>query len=288
VALKDLLVYLDCATRSPVQLRLAVDLARRHASFITALHVREWTAEQLARRRTAELAGRSAADVGELEEAVESSIDRSARGLKATFAGLTGQHGLDSEWRTVEGEPSTVLPQHARYADLCILGAGAPGSSTAGAAYRFSEEMLFTAGRPVLLVPQSSAGTTLGAHVAVAWNSSRSAARALNDALPLLERSETTTVLTVNPGESIEARGGLPARRLLEHLRRHGVAARSVELSAVPDDAIAAALQEKASAAGADLLVAGAHGHTWLREVLLGSVTRDLLSELRLPLMMSH
>jgi nucleotide-binding universal stress UspA family protein len=56
----------------------------------------------------------------------------------------------------------------------------------------------------------------------------------------------------------------------------------------VPPAAIAATLQEKARAAGADMIVAGAHGHTWLREVLLGSVTRDLLAHLQLPVMMAH
>lgn len=287
MALKDLLVYLDPANRSPAHLRLAVDLARRHASSITALYVREWSPEQLAHRRTAELAGRSLAEVGEIDEAAESSIDRSASELQATFTRSAAQYGLEGEWRMVDGEPMRILPQHARYADLCILGADASAASTAGG-YRFSEEMLFTAGRPVLLVPQDTDHATLGAHVAVAWNSSRSAARALNDALPLLERSERATVLTINAGDAIGARGGLPVARLLEHLRRHGVAARSVELSDVPAEAVAAALQEKAGAAGADLLVAGAHGHTWLREVLLGSVTRDLLSQLRLPIMMSH
>ncbi len=287
MALKDLLVYVDQSNASLGHLELAVDLARRNGSFITALYAREWSPTQLAHRRTAELAGRPLAEVGQIEEAVQGSLDRNAREVRSVLERLASQHHLETEWRMVEGDPGTVLPQHARYADLSILGAEMHSSSTAGG-YRFSEEMLFTAGRPVLLVPQAAEGATLGAHVAIAWNSSRSAARAVNDALPLLERSERTTVITLNPSDSIEARGGLPAPRLLEHLRRHGISARPIELSDVPADAIAAALQETARAAGADLLVAGAHGHTWLREILLGSVTRDLLSQLELPVMMSN
>lgn len=287
MALKDLLVYLNTASRPTVHMRLAIDLARRHASSITALYVRAWSPEQLAHRRTAELAGQSLGELGALNEAVESSLDHSALEARTALERLAAQHGIATEWRALEGEPATVLPQHARYADLCILGAEAPASSTS-AGYRFSEEMLFISGRPVLLLPESAVGTTLGARVAIAWNSSRSAARALNDAMPLLERSESVTVITVNPRDSIDARGGLPVERLLEHLRRHGISGRLVELSDVAADGIAAALQEKACAAGADLLVAGAHGHTWLREVLLGSVTRELLADLRLPVMMSH
>ena len=172
MALKDLLVYLDPASRSPAHLRLAVDLARRHTSSITALYVREWSPEQLALRRTAEIAGRSLAEVGEIDQEVAQSIERSARELQATFERQTAQYGLSSEWRMVGGESDNVLPQHARYADLCVLGADAPRNTSGG--YRLSEEMLFTSGRPVLLVPQDTDHTTLGAHVAVAWNSSRS------------------------------------------------------------------------------------------------------------------
>ncbi len=287
MALKDLLVYLDQSKASQAHLELAVDLARRNGSLVTGLYVREWSPTQLAHRNTLELAARPLAEVAAMEDAVEKSLDRVALEARSALERLAAQYQLETEWRMIQGEPRTVLPQHARYADLCILPADTPAGSSAGG-YCFSEEMLFIAGRPVLLVPRDVDGRTLGAHVAIAWNSSRSAARALNDALPLLERSERTTVITINPSESIEARGGLPAARLLEHLRRHGISAQPLELSGVPADAVAAALQEKACAAGADLLVAGAHGHTRLREILLGSVTRDLLAELRLPVMMSH
>jgi len=287
VALKDMLVYVDQSNASHAHLGLAVDLARRNGSFVTALYVRGWSPAQLAHRKTAELAGRPLAEVGAIEVAVEDSLDRDALEAQSTLERLAAQHGLETEWRTVEGEPRNLLPQHARYADLCILPAETPAQSTS-AGYLFSEEMLFTAGRPVLLVPQSTSLKTLGAHVAIAWNSSRSSARALSDALPLLEHSEKATVIAVNPNDYLEAHGALPLVRLLEHLRRHGVSARSVVLADVPSEAIAAALQEKACAVGADLLVAGAHGHTWLREVLLGSVTRDLLEGLVLPVMMSH
>ncbi len=287
MALKDVLVYLDGASHSPAHLRLAAGLARRNGSFLTALYVREWSPEQLAHRKTAELAGRSLAELGDLADAAEAAIDRSALEAQAELARLAAQYGIRSEWRMVSGEPRSILPQHARYADLCILATETPAASTS-AGYRFSEEMLFTAGRPMLLVPQAAAAVALGAHVAIAWNSSRSAARALNDALPLLECSDRATLITVNPSDCIGRHGALPARQLLEHLRRHGVAAHSIELTDLPAEAVSATLQERALAAGADLLVAGAHGHTWLREVLLGSVTRDLLSHLRIPILMSH
>lgn len=287
MALKDMLVWLDQTNRSPLHLQLAADLARRHGSAVTALYVREWNPAQLAHRKTAELAGRPFGEVEELRHAAESSIDESAAKARAEVEQIAAQYGVGIEWRVADGEASRVLPQHARYADLCVLDAGIPAASTS-AGYRFSVEMLFVSGRPVLLVPQARGVTTLGAHVAVAWNSSRASARAINDALPLLERSERTTVIAINPEDFIGRHGSLPLPRLLEHLHRHGIAANSVELSDVPSGEIADSLQQQARIAGADLLVAGAHGNLWLRDMLLGSVTRDLLERLRLPVMMSN
>jgi len=287
MALRDLLVCLDRRERSRLSLRLAADLARRNGSSITALYLRRWSSEQLEHRATAELAGRPLAEMEALESAVEKSISRSERQLRSQLEQLAARDDLRVEWRTLESDPGIALPQHARYADLCILDADIPAES-ASTGYQFSQEMLFTAGRPVLLVPAAGDFSVLGAHVAVAWNSSRAAARALNDALPLLECSEKTTVIAINPGDFIGAHGALPLSNLLEHLRRHGVSAQLVELAEVPMGAIAEQLQEQALAVGADMVVAGAHGHIWLRDMILGSVTRDLLAHLRLPVMMSH
>jgi nucleotide-binding universal stress UspA family protein len=285
MALRDLLVYLDPTSHSLARLQLAADLARRNGSCVTALYVREWSPAQLAHRATAELAGRPLADLEALDCAAEDSIDQSALEARAALERLAVQYGLETEWRTARGEPGIVLSQYARYADLCILDAHTPVTPGGN---RFCEELLFTAGRPVLLMPAAGNVSTLGAHVAIAWNSSRAAARAVNDALPLLEHSDETTVITLNPADFTARPAALPLSKLLEHLQRHGIRARSIELAAVPPAEVADTLQERARAAGADMIVAGAHGHTWLREVLLGSVTRDLLSRLRLPAMMSH
>ena len=148
--------------------------------------------------------------------------------------------------------------------------------------------MLFVTGRPVLFIPAVGSFQTLGRHIAVAWNSSRASARAVNDALPLIERSERTTVLTVNFGDFMERSGALPADQMVVHLRRHGALADLVRLENVPVRSIAEVWQAKAQELGADLLVAGAFGHAKLWEKLLGGVTRDLLDYMSLPIFMSY
>ena len=122
MALKDLLVYVDESENSLIRLRLAVDLAIRHGSRLTALHVREWSRAQLDLRKAAELGLVSAEGLHDLDRRIEASIDAAAERLRSTLAALTRDHDVEAELRSVEGEASIVVPQCARYADLCIVG----------------------------------------------------------------------------------------------------------------------------------------------------------------------
>ena len=287
MALKDLLVYVNQTEGAHLRLRLAADLAARHGSRLTALFVWEWTPIQLEERSKAEMGLVSAEQLGRLLQHTEASISDVADRLRSTLDTLGREGGLTTEWRSVPGPAALVVPQHARYADLCILGRdGVDNDSSED--YTFSEELLFVTGRPVLFIPAVSLGETLGRHIAVAWNSSRPAARAVNDAMPLIERSERTTVLTINPATFIDRRGALPRDQMVEHLRRHGALTDLVRLEHVPASSIADTLQAKAREIGADLLVAGAFGHPKLWEKLLGGVTRDLLDRMTFPILMSH
>ena len=281
-----MLVYVDQTEGAHLRLRLAADLAFRHASRLTALFVRDWTPVQLKERSTAEMGLVSADGLDGLHRHIEASISHAAQGLRSTLDALGREHSLATEWRSVDGPAAVVVPQHVRYADLCILGREVADDNSVD--YTFSEELLFVTGRPVLFIPSAPLGETLGRHVAVAWNSSRPAARAVNDAMPLIERSEWTTVLTINPAAFIDRRGALPADQMAEHLRRHGASAELVRLENVPARSIADALQAKAREIGANLLVAGAFGHPKLWEKLLGGVTRDLLDGMNFPIFMSH
>lgn len=287
MALRDLLVYLDQSERAVVRLRLAVDLAARHGSRLTAIYVREVNQGQSQTIRSAEL-GLGSGDVMEkIRREICASIDATAGTLQSALEQLGRERNIEVEWRCVEGLASIVVPQHARYADLCILGQDGMVDSTS-VNYTFAEQMLFVTGRPVLFIPASGAFETLGQRIVVAWNSSRAAARAVNDAMPLIERAEHTTVLLVNTAEVPLPPGSLPLEDMLAHLRRHDAIADAVRIDRVSAGAIANTLQEKARTLGADLIVAGAYGHPRLWEKMMGGVTRDLLAHMTLPILMSH
>jgi nucleotide-binding universal stress UspA family protein len=287
MALKDLLVYVDATADSLRRLRLAVDLAARHESRLTALFVREWSRAQADRHKAAELGLISAQGMRDLERTIETSMQGAADRLQTALEELTHARGIVAELRCVDGIASSIVPQHARYTDLCILGRDQP-EGPASIEYTFAEHLLFLTGRPVLFVPAVEALATLGRRILIAWNASRPAARSLNDALPLIERAERSTVLMINPSGFIDGRGAPPGEQMVEHLRRHGAVADAVRIEDVAHGAIADRLQAEARALGADLIVAGAFGHPRLWEKMLGGVTYDLLTRMSLPIFMSH
>lgn len=287
MALKDLLVYVDQTKDSVVRLRLAVDLAARHDSHLTALYVREWSRAQLDARKAAELGLQSSTAMHNLDRSTEASIEAGADRLRSMLLQLTEDRGVRAELRSIDGIAATVVPQYARYADLCIIGQEEPEES-ASISYTFSEQLLFVTGRPLLLVPSSVSLPTLGRHIVVAWNSSRPAARSLNDAMPLIERAERTTIVMINPSISIDGHQAPAGEQIVAHLRRHGAAADAIRIEGIAHSDIAETLRTKAHDLGADLIVAGAFGHPRLWEKMLGGVTHDLIAHVSFPVFMSH
>jgi nucleotide-binding universal stress UspA family protein len=287
MALRDVLVYLDQSEHAFERLRLAADLARRHQSQLTALCVKELSPVQRHQQSIAELGQGSAEAMSRTNRQIRNTIDEASERLRSALEEIGREYELEIEWRCLEGVGSIIVPQHARFVDLCVLSQDVSGAATA-TGYTFSEELLFVAGRPVIFVPARGSFKTLGRHILVAWNSSRAATRAVNDALPLIERAQQVTVLAVNPAEFAKRYGALPPEKMVEHLRRHGAPVTGVWLEKIPSELIAEAVQAEALKVGADLIVAGAFGHPRLWEKLMGGVTRDLLARMQLPILMSY
>ncbi|MDG4892518.1 universal stress protein [Mesorhizobium sp. WSM4976] len=170
--------------------------------------------------------------------------------------------------------------KEGRYFDLCVVG-WTPNNE---ASQMTAEEVVFSSGRPTLIVPGDEDVGTLD-HVVIAWDGSRVAARAVADAAPFLERASVISIITVTD-EKVLPREDV-GDRLARSLRARGLTT-NVESIHVGDHPIGAALQEHALRIGGNLLVMGGWGHSRLRDIVLGGATEGILSDLRLPVLMSH
>ncbi|MDP9195552.1 MAG: universal stress protein [Pseudomonadota bacterium] len=178
--------------------------------------------------------------------------------------------------------PDTIA-LHARYADLAVIG-HAP--DRVRATVPLIEAVVFRSGRPALVVPEGVMMTAMPRRVLVAWDAGRESARALNDALPLLEKAEKITVLTVGGGGK-PGYGDLPGADIALHLARHGLEVETVhekDTAEFPEQV----MLRKAREGKYDLVVMGAWGHSRLRQWILGGVTRAILQGMTTPVFMAH
>ena len=176
-----------------------------------------------------------------------------------------------------------VFAKIARRFDLAIM--GQPEPDTPALEQLLVEAALFDSGRPVLIVPYIQRGGLTLERVMVCWDGSRSAARAVADAMPLLVRAKATEVLTVasEPAKSNE----MPGADIAHHLARYGVKIEVDSIVTVETD-VASTILSHAADISADFLVMGGYGHSRLREFVLGGVTRGILGSMTLPTLMSH
>jgi nucleotide-binding universal stress UspA family protein len=149
------------------------------------------------------------------------------------------------------------------------------------------ERIAIESGRPLLLIPNAGKSNLLIKRATIAWNGRREAARAVFDALPLLKRASEVNVIWVDPDGDRDNAGDLPAAEICNTLSRHGIKCQASQASAV-DSGVGTELLRQTAAFGSDLLVMGCYGHSRLREYILGGASREVLDQMKLPVLMSH
>lgn len=180
-------------------------------------------------------------------------------------------------------EEAEAVARAARTRDLTLVAIG----PAVLADRDLAETVLFGSGRPVLAYPEGEeiAPADGFGTVAIAWDGSARAARAVADALPLLHRAKSVRIF-VAIGEKAQAAEGAAAD-LVRHLRAHGVAAK-VDERVARGDSIGRRLADYITETRPDLLVMGAFGHARLREFVLGGATQAILEAPPCPVLMSH
>ncbi len=186
------------------------------------------------------------------------------------------------EWRMDRGNPTQVVESHGRYADLVVVLQRQPHTEEMRL-NDLAEELMLGAGRPVLIVPYATVPKPIGKRVLVAWDASREAARAVADAMPILEIADTVEVFVANGVDT----GNVQGTDIAAHLARHSL---NVEVCTAEtgETPIGEALLNHASDSGATLIVMGGYGHSRLRESVFGGVTRHILEHMTVPVLMSH
>lgn len=229
---------------------------------------------QLTQAAAAEMERQSAAARGAFETAFEEP--------GVALADSPGQSAAPSaRWIELTGRRDEMIPRRARVSDLTVL--ARPHEQAPPELNAVLEATLFGAGRPLLIVPPGGA-REFGRTIAIAWNGGTEAARAVGWALPFLETASAVHCLTAQTRRTHAD----VAADLAEYLEWRAIACVRHAVAAEEDEPVAAALLRIAGEIGADLLVMGGYGRTRLSELVLGGVTRHVLAEVELPVLISH
>ncbi|SAK95509.1 universal stress protein family protein [Caballeronia arationis] len=272
---KTVLVHIDDGRRSDVRVEFAFDLARRFDAHVIGLYV---VCQDLLHPLF---------NPGESVHLATNEKQHAAWRERAqqAFEAAARRAGSSAEWRAPAGAAIDTAILLARHADVLVLGQEDHDDPAAFVAKHFVEDVVTASGRPAVIVPRSGQIRTFGENVLVAWDDSREAARALADALPLLERARFVEVVSVERHHDDQAPAGIDVAAYLE---RHKVRASFSSMPRGSGLGTGATMLAKANDVHADLLVMGAYAHSRGFERVLGGVTRTMLESATLPVLMSH
>ena len=269
-----LMVYVDADGIPEQRVRIAADLAAKFDAALIGISARAVPPPFVAEGVI-------------IEEATEGDIKQMQAGLVKKgdwFRGVVGADRPDVEWRTALDFPAEALTRESRSADLVILGQQAQGRYDN---YRslYPSEVLLKLGRPALLVAPGIASLR-AEHVVLGWKDTREARRAALDAIPFLRAAKRVSVVEVCARDD-ERNALARTEDVVRYLGRHGIPADPRPIvhrdRSDADHLVQFALDEDA-----DLLVAGAYGHSRVGEWIFGGMTRSILASCPLCCLMSH
>jgi nucleotide-binding universal stress UspA family protein len=297
MAIRDILVCVDPTAAGEGRLKLAVNLARAGKAHLSACYVMPEEHGSLIGTGIAGAPVIPAAGMVGIAETLSPGVAPASAAVpqvtaaaeradivERSFGDVLRFNGLDGEWHLFSPGEIAAFIELAKTVDLTILGQMSPDNRSSG--FR-PEDILVATARPILVVPYIGSFETVGRRALVAWDGTREAVRAVNDALPLLGNAEAVTVTFVGGQEASLEQHRPSLERIVRHLVRHGIAAK-LEETLQGGIAISDVLLSRAADLAVDLIVAGAYHHSQLREALMGGVSRELLEHITVPLLMSH
>ncbi|MGB0682446.1 MAG: universal stress protein [Magnetovibrionaceae bacterium] len=270
---KSILSTLDGTAESRSAAQTAGLLAKHFGAKLTLLHM---VADA---RDAVPLVGEgmSGALIDEIVKATEEDAKRRLDSAEADRDSLSLE---DADWRVLSGREDEEVALRGRLADLTVL--SRPGGAQETSANLTLHAALFETGRPVLVVPETPMAT-LPKRIAISWNGSAQASRALAAALPFLIVAEKVVVLNAKA----DVAEPVCCEALAGYLAAHGIKA-DVDSFQPSGVAVGADILSHAAHQQADMLVMGAYTHSRMRQLILGGVTSHVLEHAELPVLMAH
>lgn len=276
MSIRNILVAFNGTGTARGALAMAVVLARRHDAHLTGLFAHSMPAQygQMGNYMTADLANMLAAQDQEAEAKV-----------KAAWEAALAEEGVSDRvsYYVERRYPNDAIASFARAYDIVVVGQP-EGDSWDLHHEPHPDSIALYSGRPVVMVPRGYKATAMPDGVLVGWDGKRAAARALAEAMPLLVEDGKVTVLHV--GEDAEEIRQ-PGRDIMEHLSRHDVHAELLNLPRA-GRSIGEVVLEACTLGGVGMLVMGAYEHSRFAETILGGVTKQVLRDAKIPVLLAH
>jgi nucleotide-binding universal stress UspA family protein len=222
----------------------------------------------------------------EIIESQRAESTKKARTAIERFEQSAKRAGISAETRSIMTSISGAADEIGRIArrfDLVV--AGQAGHKDSLPDEVIDEGVLFESGRPVIFVPFINKSGMQLDRVMVCWDGSRTAARAIADAMPFLEKAKQVEIVIISDKPS--KKDEMPGADLGQHLARHGLKV-DVKRITSSDIDVPSTILSYAADSSADMIVMGGYGHSRLREFVLGGATRGILEAMTVPVFMSH
>lgn len=274
---RTILVQTEDSVPGRMQVAAAIDLAKRFKAKLTGVYLK---AEQI----PAVFVGDAFTAVTLTESFIkerEQLVESASAAARTMFEAAASEGGVAFEWQEINGDNEETLIAAARRHDLAVLRREV--QPVGGASPLLASQVAMASGGPVLILPEAGYPLPFGSSVLIAWKEGRESARAMRDAMPFIATAEKVTFLTVAPDAPQELDAGLAA-----YTAAHGCKSATAAADHGDTHSTGTAIRMRGDMVGANLLVLGLYGHSRLRELLLGGVSRELLVDSTMPMLVSH
>jgi len=280
MTLKNIEVFVDATPEGEQRIDYAAALAHQCGAHLAGIHV--VSAARPALRTDYYLVGKAIRDSLAWQK---TSDEAATSNVRRRFEAISAKRDLRAEFRVISrGGPDEDLTLSSLHSDLVVIGQRElqelPG-------YASPEKLLLSSGAPILVIPGGWKSESIGDKILVGWNASREARRAVADALPFLVAASSVTLLVVDSDERAGRHGEEPGADIALYLARHGVQV-DVEPVSSHGAAVADIILSHAKDHGVDLIVIGAYSHARSVEMVFGGVTRTLLKQAPVPVLISR